>query len=70
MERLDCCVSGSMHRQDCATRAAFSLFVIEGGVVNQFVIAKCLSPYRFNVAMFGFRKGYYVCVGVRCKYVL
>ncbi len=70
MEEFDGYVGVFVHREDGATGVAFGLFVIEGGVVDEFVVSECLSPYGFNVAMFGFRKGNNECVGMGVEYVL
>ena len=57
-----------VHREDGAAGATFGVFVVEGGVVDEFVVSECLSPYGFNVAMFGFRKGNNVGVGMGGEY--
>ena len=45
---------------DCeygAARASFGEFIVECRVVYKFVILKRLSPYRFDISVFGFCKG-------------
>ena len=57
MEGLDGWVCISVNREYGAARAAFGEFIVDRWVVYQFVVLKCLSPYRFYISVFGFGKG-------------
>ena len=70
MDRLNSCVCCFVYRKDGASGASLGLFVVKRGVVDKLVVAKCLSPYRFDVAVFGFRKSDDVCVGMGGEDVL
>jgi len=48
------CVCLGLYRKYNISRAALSGLVVWGGVVNELVVFKSLSPYRFDVSVFGF----------------
>ena len=55
MDGFDGLVGVSVDRENGSPGVAFGLFIIEGWVVDEVVVPKCLFPDRFDVTVFGFR---------------
>ena len=44
-----------MNGEDGASLGTFCRFVVQGGVVDEFIVAEGVSPDRLNVSVFRFR---------------
>ena len=64
MEGLYGRVGFLVYCKDSAAEASFGVCVIERGAIDKFVVSECLSPTGSDMAVFGFRKGNNVWIGL------